>query len=64
MSIINSVHGRKFIVVCHRVEYLVLSSVIFSLMKNDLLTTCEIVNRLMIILYILIAEVSTKFKNI
>ena len=45
----------------------ILGPVLCDFFINDifsLLTTCEIVNRLMIILYILIAEVSTKFKNI
>ena len=65
MSIVNSVRGRIFIVVCHGVQYLVHSSLIFSLMTlsaSCLLAIC--VTTLMIILYTLIAETSTKFKNI
>ena len=64
MSIINSVCGRIFIVVCHRVLYLAHSSSIFSLMTFSaswLLVKC--VTTLTMILYILIAETSTKFKK-
>ena len=65
MSIINSVHRRIFIVVCHRVQYVAQSSLIFSLMTFSaswLFAIC--VTTLMIILYILMADISIKFKNI
>ena len=65
MSITNSVHGKIFTVVCHRVLYLAHSSSIFSLMTfsvSGLLV--KYVTTLTIILYILIAETSNKFKNI
>ena len=62
ISIINLVRRRMFIVVCHRVQYLAHCSAIFSLMIFSaacLLAIC--VTTLIIILYILMAKISTKF---
>ena len=64
MSVRNLVRGRIFIVVCHSVLYFAHSSSIFSLTAFSaswLLVKC--VTALTIVLYILIAETSSKFKN-